>query len=720
MKLRDPALQLQDLVFQRLQVSLPVRDLRQLRLRAEQLLAQPVALYEHGAICIERALLAGEGGRARSERRRDRLEVAVRGVAVAVAGFAFRLGDRRDDSCAWDIPAVELVFATVAGQSPRCLDLLPLLEADLDAAGAITSSCEWSENRGGEATEVIVDPGAFATRLAERPPAFGRLSGSLCLLTDPVALLHPPALALAGACAAVLTPHAGVPGRMRDRAGRPRELPLPLAEQLFVAPTQPRDIDVLVVAPAVPRVTALLAGLSDTLEPWEACLLLGDVDERSPVDASPTPAELLDLLAHSRIVLCLHPDEQLHGLQAGMVLQAMHAGCAVISEPGVGLGTIEPGRDIVVARPSSLGAALGALAGDEDRRRTLAAQAQSTLAEHGRRGAAAEALLTAAREAPGSYRPTRGSAAPVTAPPPASDVNGATQRLRAAADRAAAERKARALAERAAQRDRRRRELEAAAGGPIPELVADRTSPAWRAWPEPSVSVLTALFEHGRFVEEALDSVDRSTGPDVELVVVDDGSDDGSGDVVARWMDAHPERPAILLRHPVNRGLPAARNSALSHARAPLAFVLDADNEVRPNGIRRLRAALEADPGAAFGYGMLERFGEDVPPGLVSTFGWEPERLRIGNQIDAMALFRVPMLREIGGYDRDPVFLGGWEDYELWLRLADRGLRGAFVPQITGRYRVAEGSLLSLANLSLDDLLGALQERYPWLTRNVS
>ena len=65
----------------------------------------------------------------------------------------------------------------------------------------------------------------------------------------------------------------------------------------------------------------------------------------------------------------------------------------------------------------------------------------------------------------------------------------------------------------------------------------------------------------------------------------------------------------------------------------------------------------------------------------------------MGNQIDAMALWRAKALRDLGGYTTD-LRLHGWEDYDLFCRVAERGEEGHFVPEILGRYRVRKHSML--------------------------
>jgi hypothetical protein len=74
----------------------------------------------------------------------------------------------------------------------------------------------------------------------------------------------------------------------------------------------------------------------------------------------------------------------------------------------------------------------------------------------------------------------------------------------------------------------------------------------------------------------------------------------------------------------------------------------------------------------------------------------------------------------LGGFDRAlDLTLGGWEDWDLWLRLADRGGRAVLVPEILGRYRVQRGSMVALTNLAHDDGIAAMRSRHdalPWPT----
>ena len=126
---------------------------------------------------------------------------------------------------------------------------------------------------------------------------------------------------------------------------------------------------------------------------------------------------------------------------------------------------------------------------------------------------------------------------------------------------------------------------------------------------------------------------------DLDLIVVDDCSTDGSLTVVTDWLEKNETafRDVLLIRHKSNRGLPYARNTAFAHARTDFVFVLDADNLLYPRCLERLLGALEHCD-ASFAYCLLEKFGEET--GIGNTKPWNPIALQHGNFIDAMVLHR--------------------------------------------------------------------------------
>jgi len=156
----------------------------------------------------------------------------------------------------------------------------------------------------------------------------------------------------------------------------------------------------------------------------------------------------------------------------------------------------------------------------------------------------------------------------------------------------------------------------------------------------------------------------------------------------------------------------------LAMARAPYAFMLDSDNLVFPRALPQLVDALVEDSDAVFAYGLVERRRDGRSVGLLSAGPWEPARLRSGNYIDAMALLRCQAVLEMGGFE-EGLLLYGWEDFDLWCRVAEAGLHAQHVPNIIGRYHERPDSMLSLASIDTSDAIRELRGRYPRLAPDI-
>ncbi len=212
------------------------------------------------------------------------------------------------------------------------------------------------------------------------------------------------------------------------------------------------------------------------------------------------------------------------------------------------------------------------------------------------------------------------------------------------------------------------------------------------------VSVVLTCYNYAGYVGAAIDSVFASAGEglQLELIVVDDASKDASAGVIQARMAAAP-LPVVSLRTWWNVGVSRARNLGIANARGGYVFILDADNALEPGALGALHAAaLMARADAAFGPVQRIR-GDGTLDGIVSNAPFDVGRLRgEGNYIDAMALFRKSALLEVGGYHVGLLrLIGGWEDYAVWLELAERGSTVAFVDRLVGRYLVKPDSMVS-------------------------
>ena len=203
--------------------------------------------------------------------------------------------------------------------------------------------------------------------------------------------------------------------------------------------------------------------------------------------------------------------------------------------------------------------------------------------------------------------------------------------------------------------------------------------------PEPLVSVLMPVYNATATLDEALESLHNQSLEDFEIVAVDDGSEDGSGELLERWGE---QEPRLRLLRPGHEGLIAALNRGLASCRGDLVARMDADDRSHPQRLEKQVALMERHGDISVASCLVELFprqqvGEGFRiyvewlNGLVGHEEIEREIFIESPIVHPSAMVRREELVELGGYQER-----GWaEDYDLWLRLAAAGKRFAKVPE---------------------------------------
>lgn len=494
-----------------------------------------------------------------------------------------------------------------------------------------------------------------------------------------------------------------------------------------------RDVEVLFLGGATPRRDRVLAGLAPVL--WDRDCEIRTFRFSRPVTGDEPGLvfgdDKYELLARSTLLVNIHRgdadggdgDASAEYFEWARMVEAMANGCLVVSEPSSGHEPLVAGEHFVECAADDLADTVVGLLADTERTSRIAEHARQAVVgplalEH----SVAELLSVADpiveravsiptdAERPGTWwQRIRGqSDRPVvrSAPPPLLPVFSPYRALR------------RQVYDQLLAEIAHRRELgrfHSLLDHGDPDHVGRTTTPAWDEASRETgveVSVVVTVYDYADVVIETLDSIIASRDVAIEIVIIDDASTDQSVAVVHSWMDRHAEVPVLLLTRAANQGLTRARNLAIDHARADLVMIMDADNLVYPTCLRRLADTLDAAPDAVFAYSTLEAFGAD--PGLRSAQGWHVPWLCDANYIDAQAMIRRSALERFDGYRVDDTMYG-WEDWDLWLRIAAAGEHGVHVAQMLGRYRTQGGSMVSLTNLAAGDLRAGLVARYPML-----
>ena len=232
------------------------------------------------------------------------------------------------------------------------------------------------------------------------------------------------------------------------------------------------------------------------------------------------------------------------------------------------------------------------------------------------------------------------------------------------------------------------------------------------------ITVVIPVFNYAHTVKEALDSLREQTLRKIDIVIVDDQSTDDSVEVVRGWLNEFGGlfNKASLLQNWRNSKLAATRNVGFAFSDTEYVFPLDADNTLLPDCLENCLAVLD-ETNAAMAYPKIELFGDKS--GAVDQLEWNPGLLQCGNYIDAMALIRKDCWIAVGGYDR---FDLGWEDYDFWCKLVEKGLFGVRAPAATARYRVHGRSMLQTVTDLPENravIISQMSARHPWLRLRV-
>ena len=214
---------------------------------------------------------------------------------------------------------------------------------------------------------------------------------------------------------------------------------------------------------------------------------------------------------------------------------------------------------------------------------------------------------------------------------------------------------------------------------PKPALEAVRRAhagdPLARDQPWPRVSVVVCSFNGARTIETCLQGLIRLDYPDVEVVVVDDGSTDGTATIAGRY--------DVRLVQTPNRGLSAARNTGAQAATGEIIAYIDDDASADPHWLRYLVATLlERGHAAAGGPNILIGRDGTVAACVARAPGGPTPVLRTDTEADHVPgcnlAIRASCLNDIGGFDHR--FRAAGDDVDLCWRIAQRGWTIGFSP----------------------------------------
>ena len=205
--------------------------------------------------------------------------------------------------------------------------------------------------------------------------------------------------------------------------------------------------------------------------------------------------------------------------------------------------------------------------------------------------------------------------------------------------------------------------------------------------PDVKVSIVLPTFNGVKYLRQSIQSCLDQTHRNLELIVVDDGSKEDIGGIVAGFTDAR----ITFVRHETNQGLPMSLNAGFRMATGQYLTWTSDDNYYVPHAIERMTSFLTRHPGIGFVYSAMYIVEEHTGRAPSVRQALPPSELREQNGIGGCFLYRRRVQEEVGEYAPKAILV---EDYDYWVRVS-RQFRMQRLVEPLYYYRYHDSSLTS-------------------------
>lgn len=199
------------------------------------------------------------------------------------------------------------------------------------------------------------------------------------------------------------------------------------------------------------------------------------------------------------------------------------------------------------------------------------------------------------------------------------------------------------------------------------------------------VSIIMPCYNDGAYIYEAVESVFAQTYTDIELIIVDDGSDDSNTISALQSLSAQSNTKVIHTEHVRPAG---ARNAGIEVATGAYILPLDSDDRIEPDYIEKAVAIMDSKEQIGVVYCHADLFGEQTGPWELPDYSFQA--MLLDNIVFVTALFRREDWVKVGGFRT--TMTHGMEDYDFWLSILELGREIYQLPEVLFHYRIKPSS----------------------------
>jgi glycosyltransferase involved in cell wall biosynthesis len=211
----------------------------------------------------------------------------------------------------------------------------------------------------------------------------------------------------------------------------------------------------------------------------------------------------------------------------------------------------------------------------------------------------------------------------------------------------------------------------------------------------PKVSIVIPCFNYGHLIDETLDSIEKQTYKNYEVIIVNDASTD-------EFTNKHLSNLSSkynVITHKKNRGLSESRNTGIKHSTGELILPIDSDDKISTNFIAKLVSHFQTRENTGLVYGKTVYFGDRKGVRLLPEY--QLGEMLIRNLIPSCAMFLKSDWEKVGGFKK--IMKYGYEDYDFWLSIIELGREVVFDPDVTFYYRKHKQAITKHSIASLQD-----------------